>query len=198
MNDVNFTPHMSEAEIGLLEKVLPDAAKVLEFGSGGSSQFFLEHQVRSLMSIESDKLWLEKLLTNPAVFTYHQNGVWTPLHINIGPVGEWGVPLYKHPKVNWLDYHQHCWRVSKDNSFDLVLIDGRFRVACTCQTLLRCKNENVLLVIHDFWNRPVYHIVLDFLEVADKADTLAVCKLKKNLDWRKLALVLQHYQLIWD
>ena len=36
--------------------------------------------------------------------------------------------------------------------------------------------------IHDFWNRDIYHEVLNFLEIIESSETLNVFKVKACLD----------------
>ncbi|MDR1125613.1 MAG: hypothetical protein LBM64_06080 [Deltaproteobacteria bacterium] len=188
-----FVPKMTAGDIDLLVKITPRDGAVLEFGCGGSTQFFFENGVRKLCSVESDRQWIETLMENPVVSVNHKYGRWLPYHADIGPVGEWGNPVSKKPAVCWLDYHQSCWEKFGGNDFDLVLIDGRFRVACLCQTLLRCPPDTGI-AFHDFWDRPEYHVVLDFVDVLGRSEKLGLFRRKKTIDWVKLCLLLQACQ----
>ena len=193
----DFSPHMIPAEVALLSTFVPKDGTCLEFGSGGSTQFFLEKGIGKLYSVDSDRAWLEKLFENPAVRIFHKHGRWVPLYADIGHTEDWGAPAIHVPSIIWLNYHQHIWSHIHENAFDLILVDGRFRVACLLQCLLRCSNEKAVILMHDFWNRPHYHEVLDFLDVLEKADSLGVFKPKKNLDWQKLGILLQERQFDW-
>ena len=42
------------------------------------------------------------------------------------------------------------------------------------------------ILIHDFWNRPGYHVLLQYLEVFNQADTLGVFGIKKDVDLSKV------------
>lgn len=193
----NYTPYMRPTEIALLDRFVPEKGVCLEFGSGGSTQFFLDRGIAKLYSVESDKSWLDKLRDNPTVQISHKRGDWIPLYADIGKVKAWGVPANSSPSVAWLNYHQHIWKKIPDPTFDFILVDGRFRVACLLQCLLRCVNREVIIVVHDFWNRPYYHRVLGHLNVVDKVDSLGVFTPKKRLNWKKLTLTLQDCQLDW-
>lgn len=150
--------------------------------------------MKTLYSVDSDRQWLEKLLENAVVRACLKAKRWTPIHAGIGHITDWGQPAIEQPDLVWLNYHQHCWQTIADRKFDMILIDGRFRVACVCQCLLRCGLKDVVMVIHDFWNRPHYHGVLDFLQLEDKADTLGVFRPKKRVNWKGLSLLLQKHQ----
>ena len=191
---LELPPHMSADEVALLSCVVRENANILEFGCGGSTRFFLEKGAKKLISIDSDAGWLRALLTNKVIATFHKHGKWCPVYADIGSTGNWGAPVDKTPQIHWLNYHQYCWNGFSNRQFDLILVDGRFRVACVCQALLRCDRENMLLAIHDFWNRPQYHAVLDFLDAIEKKDSLGIFKPKATIDWQELSLVLQNNQ----
>lgn len=184
---------MTPDEVALLSGFIHENCSVLEFGSGGSTQFFLAKGA-TLISIESDAVWLDKLLTNPRVAAYRKDGRWLPLWADIGRIAQWGRPVMQKPQMAWLFYHQSCWDYFRERNFHCVLVDGRFRVACMCQALLRCVTEGMHFAIHDFWDRPHYHVMLDFLDLVARKDTLGIFKPKAALDWRALSLVLQAHQ----
>lgn len=108
-------------------------------------------------------------------------------HVDLGPVKEWGYPATEEYRDRWPQYPaalQLC-----EFAPDLVLIDGRFRVACALYSMMKCTAKT-RYVIHDFWNREYYHGVLEFLECVERADSLGVFVAKDAVDWQKLALVL--------
>ena len=73
------------------------------------------------------------------------------------------------------------------------MIDGRFRVACTLKTISECyKNRDLEILIHDFWDREEYHILLKYLHEVDRADTLGVFVIKTNFD---LIAIMKDYDL---
>ena len=182
MQDDALKPHMSEAEIALLAKYIPKGGNILEFGCGGSTKFFFENGAAFVASVESDMAWIDTLAQNSTVRKALGEKRWRILPANIGPVGEWGTPADPNPSLLWLNYHEKCWQRIDAGAVDLALIDGRFRVACFCQTLLRCTNPDLVLVMHDFWNRPQYHCILHFCTVLDQVDTLAVFRKKNPLE----------------
>ncbi|MWL75401.1 hypothetical protein GQM09_34035, partial [Escherichia coli] len=88
-----------------------------------------------------------------------------------------------------------------DKAFDLILVDGRFRVACTLnairQTLAQQKNiDDTVIFIHDFWNRPDYHPVLTFLDVQEKVESAGAFKIKPEIDVEELMKMLDKYQYV--
>lgn len=191
-------PAMSDAEVLLLEKYTP-AGQVLEFGAGGSTVFFANRGVQNIVTVESDAEWIKKLLLGSALLRQRtKSGRWQALHAHIGATGEWGVPLVKRPSVAWLNYHQSVWSAVDPALLDFVLIDGRFRVACALQVLLRTAERKLPIMIHDFTPRPHYHVLLHFFDTIDAVDTTVVLRRKENFSWRDVAVLLQEYQFDWN
>ena len=167
-------PRMSAAEITQLELQLAGRDSMLEFGCGGST-LVGARQVRRIVSVDSDPLWLAKVQAEVA----HEAVDFTPVHIDIGPVGEWGYPIDESRLRDWPRYHTQIWR-SMGGSPDAVLVDGRFRVACLLQAIVHCKPDAMLL-FHDFRDRAAYHVVLNHCDVLARVDTLAVLRVRPQV-----------------
>ncbi len=63
---------------------------------------------------------------------------------------------------------------------DLVLVDGRFRVACALQAIVNTM-PGVEIMIHDFFARQHYYDVLHFADIVDCADNLVVLRAKQPI-----------------
>ena len=187
-------PRMSDAERELLDRNIPSGGRVLEFGCGGSTLRFFARGAASVTSVESDARWIEEVARQPAMLPLLKAGRWLPIYGDVGETRDWGRPAEDEERVSWLSYHQLCWDMMPDTAFDLIFIDGRFRVACLCQSLLRCSRKDALFFMHDFWDRPRYHPVLKLCDAVDRADTAALLRPKADMDWRALCLILQAYQ----
>lgn len=61
--------------------------------------------------------------------------------------------------------------------FDIILIDGRARVACASLTKKLIRNQNSFIFIHD-WNRVEYQEALNFLKLIDVCENMARFKVK--------------------
>jgi hypothetical protein len=183
-NSLSLKPHMTDAEFALLSKNLDGAKSMLEFGCGGSTVLAGFHGVAKIVSVDSDQEWLDKVVEAPELTSAN----FLPIHVDIGPTGPWGFPTDKGHALKWPNYYTSAWSHFSDAP-DLVLIDGRFRVACALYSMMKCSAKTKY-VIHDFWNREYYHGVLEFLECVERADSLAVFVAKDAVDWQKLAQVL--------
>ncbi|MCZ9877131.1 hypothetical protein OFP88_13935 [Brachyspira hyodysenteriae] len=73
------------------------------------------------------------------------------------------------------------------------MIDGRFRVACVLNTILNC-NKNIKIIIHDFFNREEYHILLNYLDTIEKSNSLGVFKIKENINTDEINKLIEKYK----
>ena len=185
-------PWMTDEELECFRKWIPQGKAALEFGMGGSTRFFFENGIARLDSVESDPSWLKAMAHDPFLAHFIRKKRLLLHYADIGPVRQHGLPRsMQHP--SWITYHQSVWQSVDANTLALILIDGRFRLACACQALLRCTRRPPLL-IHDFSGRPEYHAILEFTDVLDSAGTSVVLRQKQDVDFRALALVLQSAQ----
>lgn len=188
-------PSMRPNEIALLSAHLKRAHRVLEFGAGGSTTLALKLGVAQIVSVESDASWIERIHADGAASRAIEDGRLTLLHADIGPIGRMGGPSKDGPRQKWPDYARTPWPYVDAERLDLVLIDGRFRVACALETALRTPRETHIL-IHDFWNRPAYHGVLPFFEEVECCDTMGVFRTRRDLD-REAAAALMEEAAYW-
>ena len=190
----SMLPRMTEAEVALMDKYTPEGC-VLEFGAGGSSAFFAKKGVRQLISVESDREWINRmLLGNSTLRQWAKAGRWRPFHVQIGATGEWGFPLSQEPAVAWLNYHQAIWDAVDAAALDFVLVDGRFRVACALQLLLRAREKTPRILVHDFAQREYYAVLLEFFDVVEQAETAVILDRKAPVPLAEVALCLQKHQ----
>lgn len=166
-------PAMPEAALPFVYSRLSNSRCYLEYGSGGSTVKASELGVPVIISVESDASWLDAV--RQKVQGFKGGGVNHQLvHIDIGPTKEWGFPI---SEIGWREYAKYpleAWKLCKTKNFapDLVLVDGRFRVACCLASFLFAK-PGTRVVIDDYGDRPLYHSVERFVSVASTADRLA-------------------------
>ncbi|MCK5359774.1 MAG: hypothetical protein KAJ95_04065 [Gammaproteobacteria bacterium] len=164
---------MTNEEVTMLHSQMDRSSKYLEFGSGDSTVYAsCVPSINTIDSVESSADFVNKMLkTNPAIQTALSMGKLEFHLIDIGVTGNFGYPVDDSKKHLWPDYSQNIFK--KSSNHDLVLIDGRFRVACTLQCILN-EPKDCIIMIHDFWNRAEYHVLLKYLTLIDKVDTLGV------------------------
>lgn len=196
---VPFMPmHASNAEIHLFSKYITQSRSYLEFGCGGSTFLTLYISQAQILSIESDPSFIAQLSSYPLIQQDQtsQNPRLRFYPIDIGRVGKWGFPIDENYKESFPLYSQKIFTELSSEQIahiDTIFIDGRFRVACVLSVLLHCS-ESVMILIHDFFNREHYHIILEFLTCIERIDTLGVFHPKPNNDTSRILALLQEYQ----
>ncbi|MEE9407214.1 MAG: hypothetical protein V3V28_03970 [Polaribacter sp.] len=182
---------MSKKEQEVFNKYIKNSKYYLEFGSGGSTIRALQISKAKIYSVESSIGWIN-YLSEYKVLNYAKNKRVFFHAIDIGKTEGWGYPVSNKSKHLFPNYSNKVFSSLNSVKIDTVLIDGRFRVACALSVILNLYklNSDTIILIHDFWNRKQYHILLEFLIKQDSVDTLGVFKIKKGLD---LSLIQQKY-----
>ncbi|MBF0525611.1 MAG: hypothetical protein HQK56_11000 [Deltaproteobacteria bacterium] len=188
---------MSPAEIELYAEVLAKKTKLVEFGCGGSTLIAVRSKLIQIHTVDSSLEWLKEIQKQPEIADAKISG---RLHLHWADIGEvkaWGIPVDDTARRRWLLYWSQVWRHADPAATDVVFIDGRFRISTAIYAALILPPDAVI-VIHDFWSRPQYHVVLDFLQCMDRVDEIAVFTRKPDAD-RKLMLgcVINH-ALVWS
>lgn len=147
--EIPTTPWMHDSEILLILKHLYYTDTMLEWGSGGSTLYF-PNFVKNYYSIEHDPEWFEGV----------KGKVGKDVSMNLVP---WDFPrTLPTQKHQFKTYIEHVSKLGVEK-FDKVLVDGRARGWCA-EYVLKHLHKNSLIFIHDFWQRPQYHIVFDWYE----------------------------------
>ena len=198
-----FLPmHASHAEINIFTKHIIDSQNYLEFGCGGSTFLCAYLSNAKILSVDSDKNFIAFISQNEVLsrILRERKSRLTFFHIDIGEIKGWGHPKDDSKKSHYPQYSQKIFEIlSHDeiDSIDTYFVDGRFRVACVMSILLHC-NQNAKIIIHDFLDREYYHAVLEFLEVVERVDTLAIFRIKPNIDKKRIKALLGEYKFVLE
>jgi hypothetical protein len=156
-------PSMPEAGAARLEVLLRDARCYLEYGAGGSTVRACDVGVPIVISVESDRDWL--ISVERKLAGRQSASQLIPLHIDLGPVKDWGFPVADTHWKNYSNYPLRAWEecIKRGLKPDLVLIDGRFRVACFMATLLFAE-PGCRILFDDYGDRPECATVERFVQ----------------------------------
>ena len=121
-------PHLERNDKKMFYRYLNNSIVYFEYGSGGSTyQASIRNNIKKIYTVESDIEWQNKLknIIKKRNITYIFNEMDTRPN-------SWGVPGSKATKQQKINYSNHMINLSKEeqDKIDLILIDGRFRVAC--------------------------------------------------------------------
>jgi hypothetical protein len=153
---------MPEAEAAALRAAYEDADCILEYGAGGSTVLAAELG-RRVFTVESDADWVARL---ERWFAVHVPAGEVALHhADIGPTRDWGHPVDEAAVKRWPSYALSVWDRADFGHPDVVLVDGRFRVACLLATAFRIRRP-VTVLFDDYGRRKHYHAVEELLRPA--------------------------------
>jgi hypothetical protein len=184
-------PTMLGSELQLLRSFLCCSEQYLEFGAGRSTVLASKLVRQSIVTIDSSRDWLQKVADDCSA--QRTNVKIELIYVDIGTVRDWGFPVNVDARGRWPDYHTYVWSRPGSTDADTYLVDGRFRVACCLQVLLRCPARAVLLV-HDFAPRLEYHVIREFAHEIACADSLSAFQRRPDFDPQRATNCLDQYR----
>ena len=193
MADLRKMSSMTAKEIGALSNALARSRRYLEFGIGNSTRLAcLNESIQRIDVVESSNEYASEIQTMYSEIQQAKELGRLHLHlVDIGKTKAWGFPVDESRKESWKSYPEIVHQL--DGDWDTVLIDGRFRVACVVNVLLRV-DPRCRILIHDFWNRNSYHVVLNYLDVVRSVDTLGVFRKRPKCQENELETLRVRYQ----
>jgi hypothetical protein len=183
--EISSQPIFDAASTGFFLDQIKACRVYLEYGSGGSTIVAAEH-VDTLVSVDSDKYFLRSVRKH---LEFRSNQDIELIHANIGLTKEWGTPILHKPThrraIRWANYSRAPWPwlLRKNLQPDLILVDGRFRVACVleCVSHIR-KPESCRIFLDDYRSRNHYHTVQKFCNVLQMEGRMCILQPKINID----------------
>ena len=146
--------------------------RYFEWGSGSTTRIADKIAMR-VTSIEGSHSWYKKMMTHN--FSKNTN----LMYVDIGPTKMFSWPLQKNNTKKSQAY------VNAINSTqDIILVDGRWRVACAIASFPFIESNGRLL-LHDF-GRKEYHTLLKFYEKEKEIEELVVLRKKTNVSQLEL------------
>lgn len=188
---------MTRDEMILLWRYQRQAEFYVEFGSGGSSNMACKSStIQRFVTIETNIPYLEQLIGNSScLVNSFKSGRLEPRIPDIGPTSDYGNPIDESNKALWPQYSESVLHFY-DRQPDLVLVDGRFRVASALAAILAVRVTGYI-AIHDFFIRPEYYDVLRYTEIEDCVQNLIVLRPRPDIVWEELVEDLRHFQYIF-
>lgn len=151
------------------ENLLKSSKNYLEYGAGGSTVLAARHGIPTV-SIESDPYFADAV--RKKIAGIEGAGAVDVRHIDIGPTKGFGTPLHTDPTPErvalWSRYVRQPLETSPKGFYDLVLVDGRWRVACAlaCIRAGAQGKHSFDLLVDDYSERADYKIVEEFVPLS--------------------------------
>ena len=174
-------PYLSSNDTKTFYKYLDNSSVYFEYGSGGSTyQASIRKNITTIYSVESDKEWLHKLksmITHPKI-----HYIFNDMDTKPKTWGRYGENATSMQKKNYSNRIMNL-STQEQQSIDLILIDGRFRVAC-CLKCYDIISDDCFIAFDDFLCRPYYNVVLDYFDIVEQNttdDRMVILKKKRNV-----------------
>ena len=163
----------------LLGRVYRDASSVFEFGLGESTLIASHVGVPRYSGVDSDPAWVK---TAREMSSREDNSShFRFAFADIGPTRAWGKPIDgADPKIPFS--YQSAPLYGEVMPFDVYYVDGRYRVACLCASMLHAMDRGgdmsrILFGVHD-WGRREYDVVLEVGDIVNRSSLLAIFRKK--------------------
>jgi hypothetical protein len=194
--DVATEPHFDPESTAYFREQLAKARNYLEYGSGGST-VLANQVVTNLVSVDSDANFLGEVRRK--LGQCDRRAMAKLIHVNIGFTEHWGMPVFTKPTRRrlrrWEEYARAPWRYFRTigQQPDLVLVDGRFRVACVLESLLSLSPlSETQILLDDYAGRPYYEIVEQFADI-ELAGRMAILRPRRLLDRIHVRRLVKQY-----
>ena len=176
---------------------MPAARIYLEYGSGGSTIVAAKSRVR-FQTVDSDPFFLHAVENKIAAEFGSANGDF--IYCNIGMTELWGIPIFKRLSASrrkrWKRYPLAPWLNDPLFLPDLVLIDGRFRVACALTAIKYLSNKvSFEILVDDYRDRPEYREIEKYAELSSMQGRMAVFKPKPAVNLDNIDQAIETYSL---
>ena len=191
----------------LIGKLYYNISSLLEFGLGESTMIAAHVDMPRYAGVDSDPVWVAKARDkSPPHFRFY--------FADISKIKRWGYPI--DTTLRKIPYNYQMSALSSEmEPFDFYLIDGRYRVACACASMLHAISlggdmRRIMFGVHDWIGREYYHSILEVAEIVHfnfqddnnstknefEADLLRVFKVKSNVTESDIYTLWQRH--IWD
>ena len=173
----------------LFKKYLKNCNIYFEYGVGDSTIWVLENTSSRIISVDTDKKWINKVDISKNKKRIDIN--W----INLGETENWGRPKTYEYRKHFFDYISNVWTFNL--KADVILIDGRFRVASFLFSLINAK-EGSIIIFDDYVGRSYYHVVEEILEVYMRCGRQVFFKVPKVFNIKLAEELLQKFLYVMD
>jgi hypothetical protein len=180
-------PAFETEGLEFFRSVIPHSKIYLEYGSGGST-ILAARSVSKLVSVESDSIFA-RAVKNALPQSRADIRILSP---DIGFTLDWGYPVFERPTprriARWKRYPRAPWPALGADVPDTILIDGRARVACALETLLRVPRSSIVIV-DDYVGRS-YSMIEQFANIISLHGIMAVFRKRQDFDADKCQTML--------
>lgn len=175
---------------GLFVEAISDCTVYAEYGCGASTIWCANNTAVPIIAVDTSSEWIARVRQGSGR-TDNLNMV----HVDLGELGDWGRPVEYSRRRAFADYIAAPWTF--DAKPDLILVDGRFRVACFLQSLVNA-DEGATILFDDYTERRQYHVVEEFAERIETLGTMAKFLVPAKLDRDAIVQEIKAFTYVMD
>lgn len=191
-------PYLDPESLEFFGARLRESSFYLEYGSGGSTVLAARLKKR-FVSIETDPYFLAAVRAKIGTLAPDQRLV----HSDVGITGPWGRPLSRHHAairaLRWMNSLEAPLRtIAPDDPPDLVLIDGRFRVATALMCCLHFRTSpGTRIVVDDYDERDGYRAIEEYILPVSTVSRMAIFQPSPAANIDDLRSAIARYSADW-
>lgn len=195
--EVGDRPWLDEESSAVFLRMLENSRSYLEYGGGGSTVLAAKLH-KSFVSVDTDQHFLAAVRRKISHLAPHQHLV----HANIGWTRLCGEPAFKslgaRRQKKWKAYAELPWKFVAPGSMpDLVMVDGRFRVAAALTSCVHlAQTAESRIVVDDYATRPHYHAIENYAQLVGMAGRMAIFQ-PPSASSPGIQEAIDHYSLDW-
>jgi hypothetical protein len=190
-------PHLDLPERERFYAELKPCTTYLEYGSGGSTLAALS-TVPNVISVENDRAFYRAVTREARSLGRAQ---YFPIFVDTGRTSEWGLPTAQRLTPlriqRWRRYVKAPWIVIERNNLfpQFIFVDGRFRVACALESLLRLPGTSDCHILLDDFQQyeGAYFPIFEFVDDMERLGRAVIFRRARNLDEARCRVVLERY-----
>lgn len=183
------TPMLFDGDDEVFLAALRDARVYFEYGVGLSTNWVDQNTDARIVSVDTSREWIDHVKASLSRDGHSIN------FIDLGPIGNWGMPESFEKRDKFIDYVEGPWSFASDA--DVVLIDGRFRIACFLNSLLRA-NAGTKIIFDDYAERKSLHVVSEYLAPSMVAARQALFIVPDSLDTKSITEARDAFLMVRD
>jgi hypothetical protein len=181
-------PGLFEGDDRMFKAYAAKARAYGEYGMGASTNWMLANTDIPVHAVDTARPWVDSVIAaNP------DQPRLTAIWIDVGPIQEWGYPVGYSHRHNFEAYRTAIWRQATKP--DLVLVDGRFRVACFLHSL-RVADPGTIIIIDDYALRPDFHVVEELIPVSERCGRQVLFVRPSSIDEAAVAELEQAFAFV--
>ena len=116
------------------------------------------------------------------------------MHVDLGPVGDWGRPIGYTKRKRFLEYFEAGF--ANDFNPDVILVDGRFRVAVFLTALARAQPGTK--IVFDDYSRQRYKVVEEIIRPSEENQRQALFVRPNSIDIEKVLTLRAEFAMVMD